>query len=450
MKVNENYSVEILAASSDGRGIARVDGQVLFVPGGIPGEVCLVQVVNIGRSAAHAKLLRIEHPSPHRITPDCPNFPACGGCDFRHMDYAMELELKRRRILDALNRIGGCALETLEITGAAEQEGYRNKVQYPVQEQNGRAEAGFFSAGTHRVISITHCRIQPDCADRVREAVLGWMARYHIRAYDEKTGRGYIRHIYIRRGAVSGETMVCICANCKTLPKRAELVDAIRAAFPEVTTIVFSANETRGNTVLGTTFETLYGPGTIHDTLCGLDFRLSPAAFYQVNHDQAEILYGKALQFADLRGCETVLDLYCGTGTITLCLAREAGRAIGVEVVPQAIEDAKENAVRNGLADQTEFYCMDAGQAAQMFASRGERPDVIVVDPPRNGVSGDVIEAMAAMSPQRIVYVSCDPATLARDVKLLHERGYTLQTAQAVDLFPRCAHVETVALLQKV
>ena len=449
MKANENYSVEIVGAAIDGRGIARVNGQVLFVPGALPGERCFVRVVNIGKTTAHGKLLRVETASPHRIEPDCPYFPACGGCDFRHADYELETELKRQRVLDALNRIGGCGLENLKITGAAEQDGYRNKVQYPVQEQNGRAEAGFFSAGTHRVIPIAHCRIQPDCADAIRAAVLRWMAQYKIRAYDEKTGRGYIRHIYIRRGAVSGETLVCISANCKQLPRSAELTAAIRAAAPDVTSIVFTPNEKKGNTILGDTFLPLYGPGWIQDTLCGLTFRLSPAAFYQVNHDQAEILYRKALQFAALTGTETVLDLYCGTGTITLCLAREAGRAVGVEVVPQAIEDAKENAVRNGLADKTEFYCMDAGQAAQMFAARGERPDVIVVDPPRKGVSPDVIEAMAAMSPRRIVYVSCDPATLARDVKLLRECGYALQTAEAVDLFPRCAHIETVCLLSR-
>ena len=449
MKVNETYSVEIVSAAIDGRGIARVDGQVLFVPGAIPEERCLVRVVNIGKTAAHGKLLRVEAASPHRIEPDCPYFPACGGCAFRHVDYQMELEFKRQRVLDALVRIGGCALNTLPITGGDQPEGYRNKVQYPVQEQNGRAEAGFFSAGTHRVIPIDHCRIQPDCADEIRAAVLRWMDQYHIRAYDEKSGRGCVRHIYIRRGAVSGETLVCISASCKALPHSAELVATLRAAAPEVTSVVFTPNEKRGNTILGDTFLPLYGPGQIQDTLCGLQFRLSPAAFYQVNHDQAERLYQKALQFAALTGTQTALDLYCGTGTITLCLAREAGRAIGVEVVPQAIEDAKENAARNGFADKTEFYCMDAGRAAQMFAERDERPDVIVVDPPRKGVSPDVIEAMAAMGPQRIVYVSCDPATLARDVKLLREKGYTLQAAEAFDLFPRCAHVETVALLKK-
>ena len=446
---NQLYTVTVGGYSADGLGIARIDGRVVFIHGGVRGDLCEIRILKVLKNASFARIERLLVPGVGRTENDCPHYPACGGCDFRHADYALETELKRQRVLDALNRIGGCGLENLKITGAAEQDGYRNKVQYPVQEQNGRAEAGFFSAGTHCVIPIAHCRIQPDCADAIRAAVLRWMAQYKIRAYDEKTGRGYIRHIYIRRGAVSGETLVCISANCKQLPRGAELTAAIRAAAPDVTSIVFTPNEKKGNTILGDTFLPLYGPGWIQDTLCGLTFRLSPAAFYQVNHDQAEILYRKALQFAALTGTETVLDLYCGTGTITLCLAREAGRSVGVEVVPQAIEDAKENAKRNGLADKTEFYCMDAGQAAQMFAARGERPDVIVVDPPRKGVSPDVIEAMAAMGPRRIVYVSCDPATLARDVKLLRERGYALQTAEAVDLFPRCAHIETVCLLSR-
>ena len=448
-KRGETLQVTIETATADGTGIARVDGQVVFVPGALPGEVCKIRIAHIGRSAVFAELLRVEQSSAHRVEPDCPYFPRCGGCALRHMDYAQELELKRAHVYNCLTRIGGQTLSSLPITGAEQIDGYRNKVQFPVQEQNGKPVAGFFAGKTHTVIPVAHCRIQPDCADAIRAAVLRWMAQYKIRAYDEKTGRGYIRHIYIRRGAVSGETLVCISANCKQLPRSAELTAAIRAAAPDVTSIVFTPNEKKGNTILGDTFLPLYGPGWIQDTLCGLTFRLSPAVFYQVNHDQAEILYRKALQFAALTGTETVLDLYCGTGTITLCLAREAGRAVGVEVVPQAIEDAKENAKRNGLADKTEFYCMDAGQAAQMFAAKGERPDVIVVDPPRKGVSPDVIEAMAAVGPRRIVYVSCDPATLARDVKLLRERGYALQTAEAVDLFPRCAHIVTVCLLSR-
>ena len=441
--------VSIETATIDGSGIARVDGQVVFVPGALPGERCSVRIAHVGRSAVFAQLLSVLTPSVHRVEPDCPYFPLCGGCALRHMDYEQELALKQAHVQSCLTRIGGQTISALPITGAAQTDGYRNKVQFPVQEQDGRPVAGFFSGKTHRVIPVRHCRIQPDCADAIRGAVLAWMEQYHLRAYDEQTHTGYIRHIYIRFGTESGQILVCIVANCAQLPKKKQLVAALLAAEPGITTIVFSPNTKKGNTVLGTEFHPLYGDGTITDTLCGLQFRLSAPAFYQVNHAQAERLYEKAVQLAGLTGNETVLDLYCGTGTITLCLARHAKKAIGVEIVPQAIEDAKFNAAQNGM-ENAEFFCMDAGQAAKMLADRRTRPDVIVVDPPRKGVSADVIEAISAMAPQRIVYVSCDPATLARDLKLLTAAGYTLQTAEAFDLFPRCAHVETVCLLSKL
>ena len=440
--------VSIETATIDGSGVARVDGQVVFVPGALPGERCSVRIAHVGRSAVFAQLLSVLTPSAHRVEPDCPYFPRCGGCALRHMDYEQELALKQTHVQSCLTRIGGQTISALPITGAAQTDGYRNKVQFPVQEQDGRPVAGFFSGKTHRVIPVRHCRIQPDCADAIRGAVLAWMEQYHIRAYDEQTHTGYIRHIYIRFGAESGQILVCIVANCAQLPKKKQLVAALLAAEPGITTIVFSPNTKKGNTVLGTEFHPLYGDGTITDTLCGLQFRLSAPAFYQVNHAQAERLYEKAVQLAGLTGNETVLDLYCGTGTITLCLARHAKKAIGVEIVPQAIEDAKFNAAQNGM-ENAEFFCMDAGQAAKMLADRRTRPDVIVVDPPRKGVSADVIEAIGTMAPQRVVYVSCDPATLARDLKLLTAVGYTLQTAEAFDLFPRCAHVETVCLLSK-
>ena len=440
--------VSIETATIDGSGVARVDGQVVFVPGALPGERCSVRIAHVGRSAVFAQLLSVLTPSAHRVEPDCPYFPRCGGCALRHMDYEQELALKQAHVQSCLTRIGGQTISALPITGAAQTDGYRNKVQFPVQEQDGRPVAGFFSGKTHRVIPVRHCRIQPDCADAIRGAVLAWMEQYHIRAYDEQTHTGYIRHIYIRFGAESGQILVCIVANCAQLPKKKQLVAALLAAEPGITTIVFSPNTKKGNTVLGTEFHPLYGDGTITDTLCGLQFRLSAPAFYQVNHAQAERLYEKAVQLAGLTGNETVLDLYCGTGTITLCLARHAKKAIGVEIVPQAIEDAKFNAAQNGM-ENAEFFCMDAGQAAKMLADRRIRPDVIVVDPPRKGVSADVIEAISAMAPQRVVYVSCDPATLARDLKLLTAAGYTLQTAEAFDLFPRCAHVETVVLLSR-
>ena len=440
--------VSIETATIDGSGVARVDGQVVFVPGALPGERCSVRIAHVGRSAVFAQLLSVLTPSVHRVEPDCPYFPLCGGCALRHMDYEQELALKQAHVQSCLTRIGGQTISALPITGAAQTDGYRNKVQFPVQEQDGRPVAGFFSGKTHRVIPVRHCRIQPDCADAIRGAVLAWMEQYHIRAYDEQTHTGYIRHIYIRFGAESGQILVCIVANCAQLPKKKQLVAALLAAEPGITTIVFSPNTKKGNTVLGTEFHPLYGDGTITDTLCGLQFRLSAPAFYQVNHAQAERLYEKAVQLAGLTGNETVLDLYCGTGTITLCLSRHTKKAIGVEIVPQAIEDAKFNAAQNGM-ENAEFFCMDAGQAAKMLADRHTRPDVIVVDPPRKGVSADVIEAISAMAPQRVVYVSCDPATLARDLKLLTAAGYTLQTAEAFDLFPRCAHVETVVLLSR-
>ena len=440
--------VSIETATIDGSGVARVDGQVVFVPGALPGERCSVRIAHVGRSAVFAQLLSVLTPSAHRVEPDCPYFPRCGGCALRHMDYEQELALKQAHVQSFLSRIGGQTISALPITGTAQTDGYRNKVQFPVQEQDGRPVAGFFSGKTHRVIPVRHCRIQPDCADAIRGAVLAWMEQYHIRAYDEQTHSGYIRHIYIRFGAESGQILVCIVANCAQLPKKKQLVAALLAAEPGITTIVFSPNTKKGNTVLGTEFHPLYGDGTITDMLCGLQFRLSAPAFYQVNHAQAERLYEKAVQLTGLTGNETVLDLYCGTGTITLCLARHAKKAIGVEIVPQAIEDAKFNAAQNGM-ENAEFFCMDAGQAAKMLADRRTRPDVIVVDPPRKGVSADVIEAISAMAPQRVVYVSCDPATLARDLKLLTAAGYTLRTAEAFDLFPRCAHVETVVLLSK-
>ena len=440
--------VSIETATIDGSGVARVDGQVVFVPGALPGERCSVRIAHVGRSAVFAQLLSVLTPSAHRVEPDCPYFPRCGGCALRHMDYEQELALKQAHVQSCLTRIGGQTISALPITGTAQTDGYRNKVQFPVQEQDGRPVAGFFSGKTHRVIPVRHCRIQPDCADAIRGAVLAWMEQYHIRAYDEQTHSGYIRHIYIRFGAESGQILVCIVANCAQLPKKKQLVAALLAAEPGITTIVFSPNTKKGNTVLGTEFHPLYGDGTITDMLCGLQFRLSAPAFYQVNHAQAERLYEKAVQLTGLTGNETVLDLYCGTGTITLCLARHAKKAIGVEIVPQAIEDAKFNAAQNGM-ENAEFFCMDAGQAAKMLADRRTRPDVIVVDPPRKGVSADVIEAISAMAPQRVVYVSCDPATLARDLKLLTAAGYTLQTVEAFDLFPRCAHVETVVLLSR-
>ena len=338
--------------------------------------------------------------------------------------------------------------EFLPIVPSAQTESYRNKAQYPVASQKGSAVAGFYRERTHQVVPIDRCRILPQESDDAKACVIRWMEQFHIAPYDETTGRGLIRHIYVRKGFVSGEVLVCIVANGGTLPHEKELIEALKKSIKGLKTVVLSVNHKQGNAVLGDRFISLYGDGYIEDTLCGLRFRLSPRSFYQVNHDQAERLYAAAIEAAQLTGKETVLDLYCGTGTITLCLARHAGKVYGVEIIEQAIADAKENAKRNGI-ENAELFCADAGQAAARFAADGIRPDVIVIDPPRKGVSKEVIDAMVQMSPSRIVYVSCDPATLARDVKLLTAQGYCVQTAQPFDLFPRTAHVETVVLMSK-
>ena len=448
MEKNKTYRAEITGLTAEGAGVARIDGQVVFVPGVIPGETCEIKIDHVGRTCAYGSLVRAMEASPHRVEPECPYFGRCGGCVFWHMDYACELEQKKRRVQDALSRIGGVEFPDLQITGSESIYGYRNKVQFPVQAQNGKPVAGFYRAGSHAVIAIADCKIQPESANRAREAVLRWMEKENIAAYDERTHTGVVRHIYLRAASKDPKVLLCLIVNGKTLAKKEALVRTIREQVPEVSGIVINYNTKKSNVILGDRFEALTGDGALEDTLLGLTFRLSPAAFYQVNHDQAERLYETAIEFAGLRGEETALDLYCGSGTITLCLARHVKKVYGVEIVDAAIRDAKENAARNGISN-TEFFCADAGEAAAKFARDGIKPDVIVIDPPRKGVSEDVIAAMAQMAPARIVYVSCDPATLARDVARLREKGYEARKAHCFDLFPRCAHVETVVLLSK-
>ncbi len=442
---NEIYEARITDYTAEGQGVAKVEGCVVFVPNAIAGELCRIKIEKAQETWASGKIVEIVEKSPHRIQRVCPISAKCGGCDFHHMDYDEECRLKADRVKQALNRIGGEHLEDVPLLAAPACENYRNKAQYPVTRKNGRVCAGFYRAGSHEVVENPRCRILPEETDRVKDIVIDHANQYHIAAYDEATHKGLLRHIYVRRGAVSGQILVCLVVNGRQLPYSDKLIAALQAVSG-FTTLVLSVNTRPGNAVLGDAFITLYGPGYIEDTLCGLVFRLSPRSFYQVNHHQAQRLYEAAIQQAQITGDDLVLDLYCGVGTITLAMAKAAGRVIGVEVIEQAVRDARENAVRNGI-ENAEFFCGDAGKAALALEERGIKPDVVVVDPPRKGLNEDTIEALYRMSPRRIVYVSCDPATLARDVAKLKERGYKLQTAQACDLFPRCAHIETICLL---
>ena len=444
---NQIYETQILDYTAEGQGVARIEGCAVFIPNAIVGEKCLVRIEKVGKTWAAGKITQLLEKSPHRVNRECPVAKLCGGCDFWHMDYAEETRLKADRVRQALNRIGGEDLESLDILAAPTCQGYRNKAQYPVATQKGRVYAGFFRAGTHQVVENQRCLILPEETHRVKDIVVDYVNHYRISAYDETTQKGLLRHIYVRKGAVSGQILVCLVVNGRKLPHTEDLIARLQK-LPGFTCLVLCVNTRPGNAILSNEFITLYGPGYIEDTLCGLNFRLSPRSFYQVNHHQAQRLYEAAITQANITKEDLVLDLYCGVGTITLAMAKAAGKVMGVEVIPEAVEDARQNAQRNGIHN-AEFFCGDAGKAALDLEARGIRPDVVVVDPPRKGLNADAIEAMVKMSPRRIVYVSCNPATLARDVAILKQKGYALQSAQAADLFPRCAHVESIVCLTR-
>ncbi len=443
---NGIYEALIEDYTEAGQGVARIEGCVVFVPGAIRGERCLIAIEKAQKTWAAGKIHRILELSPHRADRACPVGKKCGGCDFWHIDYEEECDLKARRVTNCLNRLAGETLSTVPLLAAPGCTAYRNKVIYPVTQKKGRVCAGFYRAGSHEIVDNPGCLIVFPEADRVKDILLAHCNRFGITAYNETTGKGLLRYIFLRRGWVSGELLVCLVINGKSFPQWEALAEALKAV-PGFTTLVLSENTKPGNTVLGPAVKALYGPGYIEDILCGLTFRLSPHSFYQINHPQAQRLYETAISLAGIGKSDLVLDLYCGVGTITLTVAKHAGKVIGVEVVEQAIRDAEYNARKNGI-ENAEFFCADAGKAALSLEEQGIRPDVITVDPPRKGLSQDAVEAICKMAPQRLVYISCDPATCARDVaKLKEQGGYRLEKALAADLFPRCAHVETVCLL---
>lgn len=442
---NQEHTVTIEGYGEGGMGVARIDGRVVFVHGALRGEKCRVLILKTLKSVAFAKVLEVIEPSSERITPDCPYFPRCGGCTYRHIRYEEELRLKKQRVQDNLSRIGGSDVTVEEILGAQDTLRYRNKAQYPVSKDGA---VGFYRARTHEVIECEHCLLVKPEADAAAEALREYMQSCRVAGYDEKTGRGLVRHLYIRSDA-AGESLVCVLVNGDKLPKEDRLVTLLRDACPKCTGIVLGTNTKKGNVILGDRYRTLWGSDRLEDTLCGKTFRLSVPSFYQVNRVQAERLYAKAIEFASLTGQETVLDLYCGAGTITLALSDHAKKVLGAEIVPEAIDDARENAARNGVKN-AEFFCGDASDVAKKLARENLRPDVITVDPPRKGLAADVVESIAEMQPGRVVYVSCDSATMARDVKRLADLGYTAQRACAVDMFPRADHIETICLLSKL
>lgn len=441
LRKNNIYEAEVTGLTSEGAGVCRICGRAVFVPRAIPGERWRIRIVKVTKTAVYGRGEELLSASPERVEPACPNFGRCGGCSFLHMSYKAELRYKLERVNDAFKRIGGLELCAERIIGSETVEGYRNKSIVAVGEAENGPVAGFYRSGSHDIVPVERCLLQSDEASACARSVTGWMKRRGVRA-----GSGGVRHVYTRR-ARDGAALCCVVTGRRFSPALARtLVESLRRGCPGLVGVVECLNRSESNTVLSGEFRTLWGSSALTDVLCGSEFELSPQAFYQINPPQAERLYELAVDYALPEPGGTVLDLYCGAGTISLALARSAGQVIGAEIVPEAVENARRNAARNGIGN-AEFICADAGDAARLLSERGIRPDAIVVDPPRKGMSEEALRQVAKMQPKRIAYVSCDPATLARDLKRLTELGYVPQKAVAVDMFPKTAHVETVVLL---
>ena len=453
LQKNQVLTLQVERLSSDGSGVAHSpEGEAVFIPGAAPGDEARVRIVKDCKRYAFGILDEVLTPSPDRIPVDCAVAGPCGGCSLRHLDYAAELRAKQENVADAFARIGGLDVPVLPIVGSPEIDRYRNKVQFPVgTDKVGRPCIGFYAGRTHRIVPCPDCRLQPGVLNEIGNTLCAFFAEKGIHPYNEETGKGLVRHIFLRRGAHSGQIMVCLVCTRAKLPSAEELCTRLKEAFPDIVTILLNVNAKNTNVILGSETHTLYGQGYIEDTLCGVPVQLGPLSFYQVNTLAAEQLYGIAAEYAQLTPDDLLLDLYCGMGTIGLSMADHCRELVGVEIVPEAIESAKANASRMGAAvsAKSRFFCADAGQAAAQLAAEGLHPDVVMLDPPRKGCDEATLSAVVRMAPRRVVYVSCNPATAARDAAWLEQNGYHAEKVQPVDLFPRTKHCETVVLLSQ-
>ncbi|EWM53793.1 23S rRNA (uracil(1939)-C(5))-methyltransferase RlmD [Ruminococcus flavefaciens] len=445
---NQVYTAEITGLTSEGSGVCRIDGMAVFVPQTAVGDICGVKIVKVLKSYAFGKAEEILTPSPDRIEDNCPVYKKCGGCLLRHISYEAECRTKEGIVRDAFERIGGLFPEFDEFIGAESTERYRNKAQYPLAVRDGRAVCGFYAPRSHRVIPVEDCALQPEIFSDILQTVLDYINVKKLSVYSEETNTGIIRHIYLRRGAHSGQIMVCIVVRKDISRQLSALCRLLSEKYSDINSIIMNINPDNTNVILGDRCITLWGSDTISDTMCGNNVEISPLSFYQVNTVQAERLYAKALEYAAPGSSETIADLYCGAGTIGLSMAKQAAKIVGVEIIPQAVENAKENALRNGITN-AEFHCGDAGEVFGKLRRQGCKPDIIVVDPPRKGCSSETVDIISEAAPKKIVMISCNPATAARDAKLLSERGYSVDKVCGVDLFPRTGHVECVVLLSR-
>lgn len=447
MKKNDIVEIEITALSSECSGIGKKDGMVIFVPFSAIGDKLEVKILKVNKTYCYGKIERIITPSPDRVTPDCPVYTKCGGCSLRHISYDAQLRAKEQFVKDAFTRIGGLSPEFLPIIRNTNINGYRNKLQIPIgTDKDGNLIAGFYAFHSHRIVPCEKCLLQPDIFLKITADFLKISTGLNLTAYDETTHKGILRHLYLRKGYYSGEICLCIVV-AKNVPEIKILSDRLLEKYPDIVSSVINVNNRDTNVILGDEEIVLTSKNYICDIMCKNAVNIAPKAFYQVNTPCAEQLYSSACDFAEPKG-KTVLDLYCGAGTIGLSMARTAKKIIGVEIVPEAIENAKQNALANGITN-CEFICADAAEAARILHSRNLRPDVIMVDPPRKGCGRDACEQIAAFSAPRIVMVSCNAATAARDCAYFAELGYSTDKCVAVDMFSGTNHVETVVLLSK-
>lgn len=449
VKQGDNIIMNISGLGSSGEGVGKYEGFTVFVKGALPEEEVRVQIALVKKSYAVGKLLEIVKASSERVKPECPVYKECGGCQLQHLSYAGQLICKRQQVQDALTRIGHLDLEVLPVLGAAMPWNYRNKMQFPAaMNAEGVLNIGCYATATHSVVDTETCMISKEANNAIMKTVRTWMKHYNISAYDEKTGKGLVRHVMGRVGVHSGEVMAVIITSGYDLPHRAVLIEWLKRYVPGLVSVVQNINKKQTNVVMGSKTRVLYGAETIKDNLGALAFNISAQSFFQVNSEQAEKLYNKALEFAALTGNETVVDVYCGTGTISLYLARHAKKVYGIEIVAPAIENAKRNAEENGSQD-AEFMLGDAAVELPKLLAGGVRPDVVIVDPPRAGCEEKVLAAISEVQPERVVYVSCNPASLARDLAFMEQHGYKTLIAQPVDMFPMTSHVECVTLLTR-
>lgn len=448
LKKNDEIQLTVKSCTVQGSGVCDYNGMTVFVRGAVTGDHVIAHIIKVKKTYAVGIIKKITQRSPIRIKPQCAVSEKCGGCCFAHITYDAELEIKQTQVEDNFKRIGGLDVDIMPIIPSPDSSRYRNKAQYPVGSDGRFASIGFYAPMTHRIIDCADCYLQPEDFKRIVDVFRDWIREKKISIYDENTNKGLLRHIYLRKGFATGEIMVCLVANGREIPFYKELIDTLKMDIVGLKSVILNINTKNTNVVLGSECVTLYGSDYITDELCGLKFNISPLSFYQVNHDGAEILYNKAKEYAALTGNETLIDLYCGTGTIGLTMAREAKQLVGVEIIEQAVENAKKNAQLNSIKN-ARFICGDASKAAEILLEEGIKPDVVILDPPRKGCDGALVETVSKMSPDRIVYVSCDSATLARDCARFLEVGYEVSEATPVDMFPRTGNVETVVLLSQ-